>query len=89
MTKIGEFRTKAGHTHTVVGDSFELGRSYEGKIKLVVHDENGTYEQGGFRRSIHYSEKDDVRVEVFVNESPDLWKYTFKVHVSKIEKLNP
>ena len=89
MIKIGEFRTKAGHTHTVRGDSFELGRPYEGKINLVVHDENGTYEQGGVLPLIHYSEKDDVRVEVFVNESPDLWKYTFEVQVSKIEKLNP
>ena len=99
MIKIGEFRTKAGHTHTVRGDSFELGRPYEGKIRLVVHDENGTYEQrvfgvctsiyGGFLPLIHYSDKNNARVEVFVNESPDLWKYTFEVQVSKIEKLNP
>ena len=89
MIKIGEFRTKAEHTHTVRSDSFELGRPYQGKIRLVVHDENGTYEHGGFLPLIHYSEKDDVIVEVFANENRNLWAYTFEVQVSKIEKLNP
>ena len=89
MIKIGEFRTKAGHTHTIGGGSFEIGPSYQGKIRLVVHDENGTYEQGGWHPLIHYSEKDDVRVEVFVNENRNLWAYTFEVQVSKIEKLTP
>ena len=89
MIKIGEFRTKAGHMHTVGGGSFELERPYQGKIRLVVHDENGTYLQVGFLPLIHYSEEDDTRVEVFVNESRNLWAYTFEVQVSKIEKLTP
>ena len=87
MIKIGEFRTKAGHMHTVAGGSFELERPYQGNVKLVVHDENGTYEQVGYLPLIHYSEEDDIRVEVFVNESRNLWAYTFEVQVSKIEKL--
>jgi len=89
MIKIGEFRTKAGHAHTVRGGSFKLERPYQGNIRLVVHDENGTYEQGGSLPLIHYSEQDNVRVEVFVNESPNLWEYAFEVQISITQKLNP